>query len=417
MYNQFLKYSRKLQRKLSTASTDTANSSTNGDYNNDNNNSSLAKPLLPATVRDTTNNTVNGNPPSSPTSTGTAAPNHHAGDPTSAIPTHAYVTLATAVIALSSIGPSLDLQHGVAPILKIFWRMTGTWMTLSPIAIHSIYKDGWPKVGNPQILTFLCASVCYAVMCVAFVLSLEYTSVGNAVIFSNTHALLLLLGRFLVGSHVSLFEGGGALIAFVGGVFCTYDESLVTEDAPSELQPSAVAAEGSEEMAPIWVGCFGDLLATLSALGGCLYLVLASTIRSRFPSVYVFVFMLMITASTITLSCIVVLGQDYELSRDIHIGLWGFMNARYDRLPLEMFMVIVCNLIGSMGYLRSTKYFDNLVISVATLMEPVVASSLAYLMGVGLLPGFLGCVGNLFVAMGTVLVINPVATKKESCVQ
>ena len=60
-------------------------------------------------------------------------------------------------------------------------------------------------------------------------------------------------------------------------------------------------------------------------------------------------------------------------------------------------------------------YFDNLVISVATLMEPVVASALAYVMGVGVLPGFLGLVGNILVAMGTVMVINPRGQKKESC--
>ena len=68
---------------------------------------------------------------------------------------------------------------------------------------------------------------------------------------------------------------------------------------------------------------------------------------------------------------------------------------------------------GSMGYLRSTMYFDNLVISVATLMEPVVASALAFVVGVGVLPGFLGLIGNVLVALGTVMVINPRGQKKQ----
>jgi hypothetical protein len=67
--------------------------------------------------------------------------------------------------------------------------------------------------------------------------------------------------------------------------------------------------------------------------------------------------------------------------------------------------------IGSMGYLRSTQYFDNLVISVATLMEPVVASFLAYSMGVGVLPGALGWFGNALVMLGTVAVIDPRSKK------
>lgn len=360
-----------IQRRFSASTVDSGSSV---------NNNSAKKPLLPETTSDTVSE---------------------------GIPTHAYVTLATAVIALSSVGPTLDLQHGVAPILKIYWRMTGTWMTLFPIATLSMYRDGLPKLSRQQALTFLSASFCYTVMCLAFVVSLEYTSVGNAVIFSNTHALLLLLGRFLVGSNVSILESTGALTAFVGGVFCTYDESLSAEETASP-HPAP------DEVAPIWVGCMGDLIAVISALGGTVYLVLASTVRARFPSVYVFVFMNMVISSFITLSFIVLTGEDISFSRDIHIGMLGFLHTRYDRLPLEMVMVVICNLTGSMGYLKSTIYFDNLVISVATLMEPVVASVLACVLGVGVLPGFLGLVGNIFVAMGTVLVINPRGAKKET---
>ena len=78
-------------------------------------------------------------------------------------------------------------------------------------------------------------------------------------------------------------------------------------------------------------------------------------------------------------------------------------------------MVIVCNLIGAMGYLRSMQYFDNLAISVATLMEPVVASCMAVVVGVGSLPGAIGWIGNLMVAAGTVAVISPRSLKRDSC--
>jgi len=324
------------------------------------------------------------------------------------IPVHAYVTLFTAVVALSSIGPSLDLQHGVAPVLKIFWRMTGTWMTLLPIAAHSIYKDGWPLLSRRQVLMFICGSLCYSVVCVAFVVALEFTSVGNTVIFSNTHALLLLVGRSLVGSPVSSGEVVGALVAFSGGIFCTYDAA--TEE-PTEAHPANLM---DEAVTPILVGCWGDFIALISALGGVGYLVLASQVRTRFPSVYVYVFLNMIAASIFTLAAILCMGEEIELSRDIHIGLLGFMNTRFDRLPLEMFMVIVCNLTGAMGYVKAMQYFDNIIISVVTLLEPVVASGLAFLVGVGVMPGFWGWVGNLLVAIGTVMVINPPSQKKQS---
>jgi len=64
-------------------------------------------------------------------------------------------------------------------------------------------------------------------------------------------------------------------------------------------------------------------------------------------------------------------------------------------------------MLGSLGYIRAMQYFDNLVISVAALMEPVVAEFLALLLGVGLLPGPLGWIGNVLVAIGTLCVIAP----------
>lgn len=133
-----------------------------------------------------------------------------------------------------------------------------------------------------------------------------------------------------------------------------YDESLTAE--------STTAPYVDDEVAPIWVGCLGDLIAVISALGGTLYLVLASSVRARFPSVYIFVFMNMVTASMITLAFILLAGQEISVSRDIHIGLWGFMNARYDRLPLEMFMVVICNLTGEFHFRAGLCLYSSLLL-------------------------------------------------------
>ena len=69
---------------------------------------------------------------------------------------------------------------------------------------------------------------------------------------------------------------------------------------------------------------------------------------------------------------------------------------------------------GTMGYLRAMQYFDNLVITVATLLEPIVASFMAYILKVGLLPGWVGWLGNFSVMAGTVAVIYPNAHKRSS---
>jgi hypothetical protein len=57
------------------------------------------------------------------------------------------------------------------------------------------------------------------------------------------------------------------------------------------------------------------------------------------------------------------------------------------------------------GYVRAMHYFDNLIISVASLMEPVVAELMAVIFGVGFLPGWKGWLGNALVAFGTLAVV------------
>jgi drug/metabolite transporter (DMT)-like permease len=71
---------------------------------------------------------------------------------------------------------------------------------------------------SAQWLTFLLTSVGYTIMCVGFVISLEYTAVGNAVILSNSQSLLLLAGKMLVGQPVSSMEATGTLVAIYGAI-------------------------------------------------------------------------------------------------------------------------------------------------------------------------------------------------------
>lgn len=176
--------------------------------------------------------------------------------PTGGVPFHAYLTLIGAVICLSSIGPSLEMQMDVASSMKIYWRMTGTYLVLFPFALRSVWKSGFPHLTTTQICTFALAAFCYALMCLSFVLALDYTSVGNAVIFANSQSLLLLVGKLLVGQAVSFMEGSGAMVAFGGAILCACDSSASTGNTFSL----------DTNVNLVWAGV-GDLLALLSAIG------------------------------------------------------------------------------------------------------------------------------------------------------
>jgi len=131
-------------------------------------------------------------------------------------PLKAYLTLGSAVCALSSIGPCLAKQIDVDATLKIVWRFQGTVVLLSPLAIHSIAVDGIPKLTLAQWLTFLMAAASYAVLCVAFAMSINYTTVANATILTNSQSVMMVVSKLCFGQQVIFLEGIGVFIAFFG---------------------------------------------------------------------------------------------------------------------------------------------------------------------------------------------------------
>uniref|UniRef100_A0A7S2USB4 EamA domain-containing protein n=1 Tax=Attheya septentrionalis TaxID=420275 RepID=A0A7S2USB4_9STRA len=308
------------------------------------------------------------------------------------VPISAYFLLASAVFSLSAIGPLFKMQDGVEPTMKIFWRMTGTSLMLLPLAFHSVYKEGIPRLDWTQCATIVMSAAFYATMTTSFVIALQFTSVGNTVIFGNTQSILLLLGKTFAGHHVMPMELIGAIIAFSGAVLCSRDS--VSESS----------ATGND------MTIYGDLIAILSAFGGVWYLVFAKTVRP-FVSIYVFMFSMMSISAMLILGFMQLTNMEFTFDRHVNHGLFGWMNLQANRLPLELLMVFICDLFGAMGYVRSMHYFDTLVITVAALMEPIAAMLQAFLFGVGFLPGTMGWIGNAMVAAGTFAVVLPSASK------
>ena len=318
-------------------------------------------------------------------------PDHISADDTEKenVPMSAYLTLGSAVCSLSSIGPFLAKQKNVDACLKIVWRFQGTAILLAPLAFRSLYVDGAPQLTGTQWGTFFLSSASYAVLCVGFAMSINYTTVANATILTNSQSVLLVASKMFVGQKVVFLEGFGVLVAFLGGILCA-KESAGLEGAP---------ATG-------WLSVWGDALGIISSIGGIGYIILGKSLRSTMP-VLIFMVLNMTVASFMILLYMWVEGHDISWDRQINHGLFGWMNFEGDRLPLELATVIVCNLMGTMGYVRAFKYFSSVIIAVAALMEPVVAAFTAVGLGVGVFPGVEGWIGNLLVAAGTLAVLYP----------
>jgi drug/metabolite transporter (DMT)-like permease len=110
----------------------------------------------------------------------------------------------------------------------------------------------------------------------------------------------------------------------------------------------------------------------------------------------------------------ITMGDVATWDNDPYTGFFGWMNWRWDRLGAEVWIVLICNLIGTMGFVRSMTYFDPILIAVATLLEPMIASMIAVLMKVGLWPTPMGWLGNALVIAGTLAVVAPSAMRGDS---
>jgi drug/metabolite transporter (DMT)-like permease len=305
-------------------------------------------------------------------------------------PLFQYMALLLAVTVVSSNSTALHMLDGVSAPLKLYWRMTASYLALAPLAIHSLYIDGLPRLSFSGWVTFAAAAMTYSAQGCFFVSALDYTTIGNVVIYANSQALLLIIGKAFVGERIHTFEALGVVIAFSGAILCSIDsEGEAQEEHESTLT------------------IFGDLLAMASAVGGVAYLTFANTVRSEM-SVTVFIFSVMFFGSSMILAYLVMTdGENLEFSMNPYIGVFGWLDMTNGRLPILVYLAVVVNMLGTMGFVRAMHYFDTVIIAVATLMEPLMASMIAYMFHAGLLPGPMGWFGNLLVVAGTLGVVYP----------
>lgn len=309
------------------------------------------------------------------------------------VPLIGYLLLLSSLITISSVGVALDMEDNVAPLLKLFWRNSATSLTTLPLAIYAIRKNGPPSLNRELVLTMLLTGASYAFYLGSYVVSLSLTSVGHATLFNNAHSLLLVFVKLCLGQPVALFEGLGAAVGVAGGAVTTMDSTVAGENIVSAT-------------------AFGDIVALIGAFGGATYFVLAKKLRAKMDLV-VFMCSLTATSATVLLLTMLAMGEDIAFSADVHNGIIGWINPLPNRLLIVCYLVFVCDLVGTMGYISVMKYFDPIVISVVCLLEPIVATAMGIVVGVDAVPGLLTFVGATLVIGGTFMVIATQNQKTE----
>ncbi|GLE06224.1 hypothetical protein PINS_up015466 [Pythium insidiosum] len=315
------------------------------------------------------------------------------------VPLIGYVILLSALCAVSSQGAVLDLLVGVPPLLKLFWRMSGASLAFLPLAILSVYQhNGLRRLSWRRWGLFLLCAVSYAVFNATFLIALSRTSIGHVYIFSNCHSLLMVLSKLVLREPIGAQELLGAALGFSGGVVTTLDHGEQS-DATDAAAPHASTS--------------GDLIAFLGAFAGMSYLLLAKRVRAVL-GVRVFLFLLVTTVAVLLLPVLLVqraaLGIDLGDLTHPRTGLFGWVH----HLSIELYVVLVGSMAGTMGFVTSLRYFDPLVVSVTMLTEPVVATVVGIAVGVDRVPGLPTVVGGLAVIAGCALVLR---AARQSSVQ
>ena len=307
-----------------------------------------------------------------------------------------YILLTMALCSMSSLGAAIDMIDGAPPLLKLYWRMSADSIIFFPMALISVLRDGSPtaKFCKADYGRFVVTSMCYCVFSGAFLISLDYTNIGAAFLFGNCHSLFLVVGKVVSGVVIACLEGTGAIVGLIGAVLCTLDE------------PASIPGI---EMHPLK----GDLFALASALGGCGYLLLAKKLRCKLD-LFVFMVCLVMSGSFFVLILMRTTGVHFTLSRHRSHGLFGWTSFEHDRLPIQLYISLVCDLIGLTGYVAVMKYFDPLVVSVVMLLEPVVATMIGLIVNVGGVPGIWMVVGGSIVTLGTLMVTAASSNRTET---
>ncbi len=250
------------------------------------------------------------------------------------------VVLAIGVLAASSAATLIELTD--APALTVAtYRMVFASLILAPI-VFAFYREEVLGLDRKNGLFILMVGVFLAVHFATWIRSLDLIPVPDAILLTNSNPIFVVVLSYVFLNEVSSRgELAGVSTAILGMVLIVYPKIS-------------------------HIGSFvGSLLAVVAAVTFSGYLVSGRDLRQRY-SLIPYIFLVYSTAAATLLSSSLVLG----------IPLSGFgANVYY-----MMFSIgLIPTVIGHSAFNWSVKHLRATVVSVATLMIPVVGSLIAWL--------------------------------------
>jgi len=251
-----------------------------------------------------------------------------------------YIILFIGVLSVSFAAVFIRLADA-PPLVIAAYRLGIASVILIPFASMRFGKT-LKKLSRSDILLVLLSGVFVALHFALWITSLSYTSIASSVVLVTSHPVFVaVISYFLWGERLNRLAVLGIIVALVGVVFINY--------SGFSLHPQAL---------------FGDLLALLAAFFMGAYLVIGRQLRARI-NIWHYLAVIYTCAAIILLLAAVVSGQ----------SLVGYSSATYTMLIL---LALVPQLIGHSSLNIAVRMMPVILVSVAILGEPVLATALGY---------------------------------------
>ena len=288
-------------------------------------------------------------------------------------PAAVYWAVALGILCFSASAILVRLA-GEAPGMAIaVWRTSFAALLLAPIALPRIGPEV-RRFSKRDVLLIGAAGVFLGFHFITWIESLYHTSVASATVLVTTSPIFLaILGFVLLGERLGRRATLGILLAVAGAALMGWGDAGATEGAASNA-------------------LFGNTLATVAALLVSFYLLIGRVVRQR-TSWLAYVF---------PLYCVVAL-TTLVVAFFRQVPLFGYPPIVY---ILCAVMAIGPQLVGHGSFNYALKYAPAALLALLALMEPVLASLMAYSL-FGEEPGLLALMGMAVILGAVVLAIWP----------
>lgn len=280
--------------------------------------------------------------------------------------------LSVAVVAVSL--AAIFIRLADAPgVVVAWWRMAIAALVLAPVALRALRRT---PLTRSTMLPTAAAGVLLGVHFATWISSLSYTSVAASVaLVSTTPLWVALLSWAFLKQAPTLTVLVGVLLAVAGGAVIGFGDALGT-------------TAGAHSPAPL----LGDALALVGAMAVAGYLLLGRAAQRRGLSIDAYA------------------GVAYAVAALVLLPMPWIAGAAYVAYPPTTFawvvaLALVPQLIGHTGINYAMRYFDPTRVATATLLEPIGAGLLAFLVFAEA-PSTVTLVGALVLLVGVVLTVR-----------